>query len=254
MQSGTNDRERAIWLARAQEAARLCSVRSTPRFLGFVGESLAADLTDATRRVPGVRLVRNGGIPEAQRTVLAWVPDDYADEWIEWPFCCLRLSWRSSAGLSHRDVLGSLLSLGITRETIGDILVEEDGAWLFVLETVAFAITDGLAKVGGAGVTVEYSDPDAITFTQEYDEISGTVASLRLDAVVAMTLHLAREKAAALISGGLVRVNGRETEKPAKELSGGDILSIRGYGRFRVETPAGVSRKGRVRLTVSRYR
>ena len=135
----------------------------------------------------------------------------------------------------------------------GEILVGEDHAVLFCIPTAAGVIERELSRVGRVGVQVQtgFQEPLPPAFSLEYH--SGTVSSMRLDCVVAMMLNLSREKSAALIEGGQVNLNFLEEQRCACQLRQGDILSVRGHGRFVVWEIGSSSKKGRLHLTVGRY-
>ena len=195
------------------------------------------------------------------RRMLGLFPDYLAlsegitsDIWEEqFPICSLTLRWRRQDAVTHRDILGSLMGLDFKRELVGEILVGEDHAVLFCTPTAARVIERELSRVGRVGVQVQtgFQEPLPPAFSLEYH--SGTVSSMRLDCVVAMMLSLSREKSAALIEGGQVNLNFLEEQRCACQLRQGDILSVRGHGRFVVWEIGSSSKKGRLHLTVGRY-
>lgn len=202
-------------------------------------------------RQANVSLFDEGGTPNAERRVVAFADSDWTPDW---PIRCLRILWHARYGApGHRDLLGSLLGLGIGREKIGDIFPGEGEAYAFVLADMADYIAASLDRVGGTPVRIEVLDawpaPDAADGTP----IRATVPSLRLDALLGAALRLSRARAADLISAGRVQVNHQLEMRADRHLEEGAVLSIRGMGRVRVESIGSITKKGRIGVVLLRY-
>jgi RNA-binding protein YlmH len=156
--------------------------------------------------------------------------------------------------LSHRDFLGALLSLNIKRETIGDILVGDSNAVVFVTNTVAPLILSEITKIGRVGVKVSDSVLDVLPIREEFEDIFGTVSSLRLDSVVSVMTGLSREKASEIILAKRVSLNHFECTSVSKTLKQADVISIRGYGRFILNEASGLTKKGRIKVNIKKYK
>ena len=157
-------------------------------------------------------------------------------------------------GLSHRDFLGSILGLGITREKIGDLLVFEDHCDALVLTETAPILRSQLSQVGRCPVSAAPIGLSELEVKPpEVKLIRDTVASLRLDAVASSGFAMARGKAAALIESGRVRLNHREVLKPDRTVSQGDTISCKGLGKFVIKEASGLSKKGRIMIVLERY-
>lgn len=193
-----------------------------------------------------------GGYDGAVRKVLGIsAPFSELDRDI-FPFKAYTFTYRLTDPLTHRDFLGSLMALGIRRDTVGDILVSEGKAVVFVYDIVAPAVCD-ITKVGRVGVKVsEGFDPGDIP-EQKYIPIEGTVASLRLDCVLSLALRISREKAAALIRKSGVDLNGEQICSTDAKLEEGCVFSVRGFGKFRVEQIGAVTKKDRIHLCINKY-
>ena len=141
----------------------------------------------------------------------------------------------------------------IRREMIGDIVVREGEAYVFADERVEKVLLTQVDRIGRVGVEVCKGVPDGIAVEQQFREIRGTLASLRLDAAVALCCGISREKAAAMITGGLVQKNHVEVASVSAALADGDVLSVRGKGKFRLETDGSRTRKGRIAVRALQY-
>ncbi|WP_240375200.1 RNA-binding protein [Bacillus piscicola] len=152
--------------------------------------------------------------------------------------------------IKHRDILGSLIGLGIERRKFGDIM-EKEGRFQFIAAAeISSFIEMNLHKVGNASVSVEpISFHRMLPISDVWEEAETTVSSFRLDALTAKMYHLSRSKALTYIEKGLVKVNWKTTEQPDFLLNSDDYVSIRGLGRRKVIETAGQTKKGRFKVT-----
>lgn len=199
-------------------------------------------------------LVLWGGGPEAERRVAFFLPEYLTAETLEpGDYVALLHARTPFASPSHRDYLGAILGLGIQRERLGDILVDGENAWIYCLAPVAEHIRLNLDKVGRAGAQVERAALDAAPQVERRRRpVSFTVKSLRLDSVVAGGFKLSRTEAQGLIAGGAAQVNHQTELRPDRAVAAGDVISLRGRGKFDLET-GGESRKGRIFVTAQVY-
>jgi RNA-binding protein YlmH len=166
---------------------------------------------------------------------------------------CVTFVYRKEDKLTHRDILGSLMAQQMKREVVGDIVAEEGIAQTFLTDVAAKLITGSVSKIGRVGVKTETGRPFELENAQKFQDISGTVASLRLDCIVSLAAKLSREKAAALIRTDKVDVNHLTADSLSHELKEGDILSIRGCGRFILSGINGETKKGRIHIILKKY-
>ena len=172
-----------------------------------------------------------------------WLDD--GDRRYDWPAAPLEILWDGRyAKAAHRDILGAVLALGIGRESVGDILVEDGRAVLWALGAAAGLIRDNLASAGRAAVKVRDLVGAAELPEAQIRQARGTVQSLRLDAVVAEAFHLSREEAARAVKSGLVRLDFAEETKPDRKVGEGALISMRGMGRARILSASEKTRRG----------
>ncbi len=167
--------------------------------------------------------------------------------------CIEPLSAKFSDQLTHRDFLGSLIGLGIKRETLGDIIIKDNVGYLFCLENISKYIIDNLTKVKHTSVSCTLCDnlpQDA--FPDPVPKMI-IVASLRLDGIISAVYNMSRSKSSALIDGEKVFINGKLTTGNSTPLKEGDTISVRGHGRFRFKEIFGDTRKGRTRIVCDVY-
>ncbi len=197
-----------------------------------------------------------GGFENSKRKIVKIYPyDDYIedDEFVDFPFVALKVKHREVDKLSHRDFLGSLMAFQIKRDFVGDIVSTDGYAIIYIYDTVAEMILNGLTKVGRVGVKVSIFDEIFLGQEQVYKEIRGSVASLRLDCILSLALNLSREKSCALIKNAGVDVNYRLINNASVQLKDGDKFSLRGYGKFIFDGVVGTSKKGRFQILVKKF-
>ncbi len=243
-----------------QTAVNDCYMTHTA-FLDLHQQSVLQVLRRETGR--DADLFFSGGYPDAERSVALFVPryyeaksvDDLFDTHPELrPFSLLRFEKDRFSTLTHRDYLGALMGLGIKRELLGDILVDEAGAFLVCLESVQDFLLEQLNSAGHASIKgrkadfCEFSQPE-----EQFAEQFASVASLRLDCVLGAAFSLSRTKAAQIIESGSVFLNSVQTFKADVHVSEGDKLVIRGKGKAVFFELRGESKKGRVQIVLRRY-
>ncbi|MBQ0059562.1 MAG: RNA-binding protein, partial [Lachnospiraceae bacterium] len=172
------------------------------------------------------------------------------------PLVIKPLQKKFSDKLTHRDYLGSLMNLGIERGMQGDILVDEEKqeATVFVLKKMVDTICHDLVRIKHTSVYAEAAKANADTFSQQFEEMSCSAASERLDAILAEAYRQSRSKAQTLIRSENVSVNGRLTDRVELVLKAGDRVSVRGFGKFLYDGVEGQSRKGRLFVKIRHYR
>lgn len=198
-----------------------------------------------------------GGHPQAERRTMVFLPEYW--ESIEdvpqdgLPFVALEIASRWPTPLTHRDYLGALMGLGIRREMLGDILMQEEGCQLVVMEELGDFICQSLEKVGNASVNCQQIPLDQLEPPQQQVKIlRDTVASLRLDAVLTVAFNLSRGDAAEAVRRGMVQVEGVVQQKPDRLVEQGARISLRGKGKAILAQVGGLSKKGRINLEVHR--
>ena len=238
--------------ARLFDAVQCASLRSIPKFVGFLNAAEALEALKVARET-GAKWLLFGGYEDAERNVFGVFPDWAEPEKSAFPIKRIRIINKGFKQIEHRDILGTLMSLGIERGTVGDIITDGKDSVVFVLESVAGHILASVDKIGGNGVQLKTDDADFIPISQGFSELSTTVASLRLDCVVSAVCSVSRSKALELISLGMVSVGGILKEKPTAEISEGDTLSVRKSGKFIIDNASARSKKGRVILNYRKY-
>ena len=197
----------------------------------------------------------SGGYHEAERVRVAFVQAGW-DGPVDFGITALSVTWDGRYRLiGHRDVLGSLMGLGIERDVLGDIIMNGAGAQILVDGKMADWIKENFTKVAMVPVQVTEIPLDEIEPPkQEAKVVRATVASLRLDAVGAAGFGISRSKMTAAIDGQKVQVNWQTAKGSSQTVKPGDVISYRGRGRIEIKELTGQSRKGRQGVLIDRYK
>lgn len=235
---------------RAEELAERADRQSVVAATLFLTPAEQYDLTQHFKHRRDVKLHFTGGAEGCERQVAFFLPDYLEPEYLDASEYIRAFRLTANFGTpGHRDYMGALLGMGIGREWLGDIWVEENTAVVFCLPSVERHLLS-IEKAGRVSVTAqEISLADIPPRVRKVKEITFSVQSLRLDAIVAGMFHLSRSEAARQIALGAVSINYSETLKPDFAVKEGDILSLRGSGKGQLTSLGGLSKKGRQFLT-----
>ena len=198
----------------------------------------------------------SGGYEFAERQIAAFLPDALYYDW-EYPIDCLMLEPsypKFAEQLTHRDILGAVMNLGIERAKIGDIVVKENCYYLFCKREITAYITEQLSQIRHTVITVSVTSTQDIDVQPDFEECVAIIASNRLDNVVSAMTKTSRGDSVQLIQSGKVFVQGRECLHNTYLCKPNDVLSIRSYGKFIFIGEQGVTRKNRVKISYKRYR
>lgn len=242
--------ERALFQRRAEELAFRSNGRYT--FTDFLTPAEQGWLAELSLPVP-CRLF--GGAESCERRMAAFGDERLLGYAPEFPIACLHispLSAKFAEPLSHRDVLGAVLSLGLERRCVGDIFLGEGDAYLLLSEHMLQPVSRELVRIRRTDVRVERCDADRLP-APRMTQKQVVAASMRADALLCAVFNLSRSEGAALFGRSLVFKNSLPLSSPSAELREGDVLSLRGKGRFRVEGVTGTTGKGRLHVRISLY-
>ena len=211
------------------------------------GASLAFNVAEESR----LRLW--GGAEGCERVVIRFGDPEETGYEEDFPISLLKICPRQAKyadNLDHRDFLGAILNLGLERDTVGDILIRDKEAYVFVLDTVAELIENDLERVKHTPVFVSRVDeiPEGL-FDMGNEKII-TVPSLRLDAIISKAFHISRSEAKALFNSEKVFINGRLCKNPESQIHEDDVISARGFGRFTYSGESHSTRKGNLAVRI----
>lgn len=201
---------------------------------------------------PFVNISEFGGAFGCERLRIGFFPDYHNPDNSDFPITPILIE--GVFGYSHRDILGSVLGLGIKREMIGDIFIDDDKAVIMCDDQIRDFLLYNLKTVGRRKVSVSvFPDDMALNLEHPYELERCVIASNRLDAFVGAAAKLSRSEAVESILGGSVSVNFVQTEDVSKRICQGDMISIRHHGRFVFEEICGKTKKDRLAIIIKRF-
>lgn len=234
------------------DLAERALAQERPLATPFLDPAEMAVVTGVLSGIPELRWQVDGGIPQAERARLVLYPEYLLEELLP-PTVRVVCVEADSVELSHRDVLGSALGLGLERNRLGDVVLNGNKAYIMATPEAAETLLAGLTRVGRLDVRTHEVDPEQVDVgARRSKEIRTTVASLRLDAVAAAGYGSSRTRIAREVKAGRIKVNWTVVQDPAHLLREGDVLSLRGRGRVEVASVGSNTRKGRTSLLLRR--
>lgn len=250
-----NDKERLI-MRRADDLCRSAQGRGICRYSGFLSDREQALCAAALNKAGCEEYSFAGGFADAERKLLCIQP---AGAFGEPPINCIQVQCpqvSADKAPSHKDYLGSILGLGLERECLGDIVLhpEQPGvAYVFLLERVAQLVCNELCSVGRVAARAELFYEQLPVAEQERVLRTATVPSLRADAVLAAMLQCSRGQAGDLLKAGALEINHVSVTSAHAPVYEGDVFTVRGRGRFKLQTLGGKSRKDRLFIEYFQY-
>lgn len=197
-----------------------------------------------------------GGGPNAERVMIRFGDALDLGYEVKFPISCLSVKpvmEKYANELTHRDYLGALMSLGIERDLLGDIIRIEKNAYIFCKNSIADYIIENLTSIKRTNVLVSLYEGDMLEITSHTKSLLVQLNSIRIDAMIAKVLKLSRASCIELFRSGKVFINGRQMTGNATKPKVGDIISVRGYGRFRFVEEQGKTKKGNIIILLEQF-
>ena len=226
-------------------------------FSDFLSLSEQADFTKNISNFPPSPCELWGGYENAERKILRIGNQDYFGYSEEYPMVCLKItpiSAKFATKMTHRDYLGSIMNLGIERRCIGDIIVEEQSAYVFTTTKICEYIQKSLVSIGRNTIKTELVEINS-DFLPSMDGTISTiqVASMRCDAIIARAFNLSRKDSASLFFEKKIAVNGRLTENNDYVINDTSTISVRGFGKIKILNIGGTTKKGKQILDIELF-
>lgn len=248
--------ERELIKKRFSELARKAYDAPYYIFTDFLGLSEQALFHEVKKDFPRVKYELFGGTEGAERIIVRFGDKEEIGYDAPYPIQTLKiepLSQKFAEKLTHRDFLGSILSLGIERCKLGDIIIKNNVGYLFASEDISDYIRDSLTKVRRTDVRVTIADalPEGELYKTERKRLQAV--GERVDAVIAKLFSISRDDSLSLFKKGLVFADGREISSASYIPKPGEIISVRGYGRFIYRGYETLTKKGKLNIEVDLY-
>jgi RNA-binding protein YlmH len=198
-----------------------------------------------------VNIFTNGVFEDCERRMMCFSieqPDKY-------PIILLKIDNKSKfEKLEHRNYLGAIMALGIKREKYGDLIIEDDSCYIAVSEEISDYILNNLSSIGRCPCKIKtvYNYNEQV-IRAKFENMVINSTSMRLDCVVSSLCNISRAKAVDIISGGKVLVDYIEMHEKDRLLDTDIVITIRGYGKFKIVEQLGSSQRGRIKLSMKKY-
>ena len=249
------NKEELLLQKRLAELSRIAYTREIDTFSEFLNLNELNILHTTPKDMLLSQYKTYGGYGLSERQMAAFLPDALYYDY-QYPIQIIEISpvnRKFAEELSHRDYLGAVMNLGIERCKLGDILIEDGKAILFAKEELAGYIMEHLTRIRHTTVKTSILSAFEDSYEPRYEELKGTVASVRLDTVLSLAYPLSRSKITGLIEGARVFVNGKLVTSNGYRLKEGDILSVRKMGRIGYNGILSETKKGRYMVSIRKY-
>lgn len=253
--------EDKILLAQILDKIEFSKQRDKLEYTDFLDMYQISLVKSFMKKIEFENYVFYGGFEDSERNVLIIYPEKYNTSMIKKNYSKIIKPIRISLGdeekgkYTHRNYLGGIVKLGTKREKVGDILVSDDGADILVKEETAEILMKELGTLNRFQnakfeiIELEYLRKQEI----KVEELKIIVPSLRLDNFVSDLAKTSRSKASQIIDSERVFINGQNETKASKQVKLGDVITIRGKGRFIVKEFCGSTRSGRSVVKIEKY-
>ena len=252
-----SDKELQQLRKRIAELARKSYEHNIYTYTGFLSMAEQDVFYGMIPEIKGTDYKLYGGREDCERKILRFGSEDSLGYEEEFPIVCLRvkpLIEKFADKVTHRDFLGAIMNLGIDRSTIGDIFIDGKSAYVFCTDKIASYITESLDKVKHTNVRCTIADAMEELPVKEPEEMHFTVASERADGIIAKVYNLSRNQSLLLFRERKIYVNGRLNENNSYTMKSGDMVSVRGYGRFVYYGAGHETKKGKWSVSAGVYR
>ena len=247
------DKEEERFQKRIKELSRKASATYTNYYTDFLNLN-EINLVYQMQKELESSFILFGGNDFAERKMVCFCGDE--NEEPMFPISCIHIfpvNQKFGEELSHRDILGAILNLGLERSKIGDIYVQEKEAYLFCTEKITPFLLENLLRIRHNSICTEYSEQYEKVFTPKVLRINGTVSSIRLDSIIALAFSTSRNSMTSCIESGKVYVNGKQVLSNRYPIKEQDIISVRGLGKARFLEAGQETRKGRIRVVIEKF-
>ena len=225
-------------------------------FTDFLGLAEQSVFSEVLREISGIPYTVFGGASGAERVMIRFGSEEELGYELPFPITTLYSVPTSPAfaeKLSHRDFLGTVLGLGIERRCIGDIILRDGGAYIFVKDDIADFVASELTRARHTPLTTRVTEnvPSGELYKTELRRVQAN--GERLDALIAKLYSLSREDAQRLFPKKLIFASGKCIESTSYIPKNGEIISVRGYGRFIYRGYDSLTKKGKLNITLEVY-
>lgn len=228
------------------------------KYTSFLDASQVAQmeiyLKSIKKTYPQVEYLLWGGYQLAERKMLCVYSSYIGVDFNDFPLSVVEFTYNTTfSKLTHRDFLGSLMALNFNRDLIGDIIVGNGKTQVVISSSIKDIVLNEVTQIGRLGVKTNLVDEVSLKLEQSFKDISGTVASMRLDCVLGLALNISRTKVVQVVKSKIVSVNYLEETSSDTVLKLNDIITIKGYGKYTIAEISEPTKKNRLHILIKKY-
>lgn len=214
-----------------------------PTRLRFLSLSEQATVKGVMKYVDGIEL--SGGYDDSERKRAIFFTSDFK-------ITCFSIKYnKKHLQLTHQNILGSILSLNITKDSIGDILPNQ--GVFFLTKEIEQEVINSFTSINRVPISLSIIDASDVTEERNFEDLRMTVSSMRLDSVISKIIKKSRSEAVEAINKELIQVNHSVETKTTKNLKDNDVLSIRKFGRYKILDSQSMTKKGKIIINYVKY-
>lgn len=238
-------------LSNIEDKIAACYSEENTQFSDFMTMEEADTVQNFLREI-GLNFSFWGGYDLAERRMVALSAGELSHDFQITVLCG---TWDKFGSISHRDVLGAVMSCGIERKCIGDILLDPQNRkfYLFSVSRMSEYIMKNIDRIGRCSIIWNVVDNIETVPTAHVEEKSISIASLRIDNLIAAVFHLSRQKAQDLIDEKKVFINHTLVCKATHNILPGSSIVVKGMGKFMFLEQSGISKKGKLYILIKQF-
>ena len=218
----------------------------------FVSPHIWTKLSEVSNQL-GVGVFTVGLTPISEKKIIAFAPKNFLETDLEFPIKFFKIIGTNKfKTLQHKDFLGSIMSLGLKRESLGDILVKDNIGYCIAFQDIYTIIKNNLQQINT--IPIKISDIDLTEIPElQFKEISDTVSSFRLDSIIAAIANISRNVSVDLIESGDILVNYLPEKNKSKIININSIITVKKKGKFILYKNLGETKKGKFKIIIKQY-
>ena len=255
------EKDDKILLAQVSDKIEMCENKNKIEYTNFLDLAQIELVQNYIDKLKIENYISYGGYEQSERKLFVIYPEKFNSTVVEKNLVSIvkivriQLPDELKGKYAHRDYLGAVIKLGVKREKVGDIIVDNDGADIIVEKDISKFLLEnlsGLTRFSKSKITIEKID-NLRTVEVRREEREIIVSSLRLDNVISELARCSRNKALDIINMERVFVNFQCETKKTKQIKTGDMVTIRGQGRFYIKELVGQTKSGRVIVKIEKF-
>lgn len=255
------DDENKLLIAKTIDKYEFCKSKNKITYTDFLNISQISIIKKFLKEENIENYVFFGGKEDADRSILIFYPEKILSKQMleknyEKILNIIRIKLPNGIKYEHREILSGVMKLGIKREKFGDIIITDNGADIISLLETSKILIDGLnelTRFRKSEITIDNIN-DLKNIKTEFEEVKFIVTSIRLDNFVSEIAKTSRANASEIIKSGKVFINSLVEFKDSKKINKGDIITVRGCGKFIFEDIERTTKSGRLLINMKKYK